>query len=198
MAVKRLFDVVAAAAGLLLLWPLLALIAAAVKRISPGPAFFSQARCGLKGRRFTIYKFRTMLPGAEDMKSEVAHLDQVSGPAFKPLRDPRVTRIGRFLRRFSLDELPQLWNVLKGDMSIVGPRPLPVDEADACTPDQRRRMAMHPGLVCLWQVSGRSLITQFDKWVRLDLEYIDTWSLRLDLEILVRAIPVVITGRGAR
>lgn len=199
LAAKRLIDLGVAAAGLAVLSPLFLLIAVAARLFSRGgPVIFSQIRCGLRGRRFRIYKFRTMIVGAEKMKDEIAHLNELAGPAFKSFRDPRVTRVGQVLRRFSLDELPQLWNVLKGDMSLVGPRPLPTEEAEGCSPEQRRRMDVRPGLVCLWQVRGRSLITDFDEWMRLDLRYVDSWSLGLDMEILFRAVPAVLSGRGAR
>jgi lipopolysaccharide/colanic/teichoic acid biosynthesis glycosyltransferase len=173
------------------------LLAALVIRItSPGPVLYRQIRCGLYGRRFTLIKFRSMIDGAEDVLWEIRHLNEMSGPVFKMRNDPRVTPFGRFLRRSSVDELPQLWNVLKGEMSLVGPRaPLP-DEVAAYTNGQRRRLSVKPGITCLWQVSGRSQI-DFDKWMALDLEYIDNWSLLLDLQILARTIPVVLLTRGA-
>jgi lipopolysaccharide/colanic/teichoic acid biosynthesis glycosyltransferase len=198
LGVKRLLDVLAAAGALIPLSPLLVLIAIAVKLTSRGPAVFSQLRCGRGGKPFRMFKFRTMVAGAEELKADVLDLNEMTGPAFKAGRDPRVTSLGRFLRRFSLDELPQFWNVLKGDMSLVGPRPLPVEEAAACTGEQSRRHEMRPGLACLWQVRGRSEITDFDEWARLDLEYVDNWSLWLDVKILLGAIPAVLTGRGAR
>jgi lipopolysaccharide/colanic/teichoic acid biosynthesis glycosyltransferase len=158
---------------------------------------FRQTRCGLYGRRFTLYKFRTMVEGAEERLAELQHLNEMDGPVFKSRRDPRVTRLGRLLRKFSLDELPQLWNVLRGDMSLVGPRPPIPDEVARYERWQRRRLSMKPGLTCLWQVSGRNELT-FEEWMRLDLEYIDNWSLWLDLKIALKTIPAVLRGRGAR
>jgi len=158
--------------------------------------FFRQWRCGLRGRRFLLYKLRTMVENAEALRPQLAHLNVMDGPVFKAPRDPRVTRVGRFLRRFSLDEVPQLWNVLKGDMSLVGPRPPLPEEVAHYEPWQRRRLAMKPGLTCLWQISGRTELS-FAQWMALDLAYIDSWSLALDLKILVKTIPAVLRGRGA-
>ena len=197
LAAKRALDVVVAAVGLALLSPLLTLIALAIRLTSRGPAIFVQDRAGRNGRRFKMHKFRSMVLGAEDKKQDLAHLNEMNGPAFKMKNDPRVTFVGGILRRFSLDELPQLWDVLKGDMSLVGPRPLPVDEARACERWQRRRQSMRPGLTCLWQVNGRSEITDFTEWANLDLQYIDRWSLRLDLKILLLTVPAVVRGSGA-
>ena len=146
-----------------------------------------------------MFKFRTMVTDAEMQHEELQKFNQMSGPVFKMERDPRVTPIGRLLRKTSLDELPQLWNVFRGEMSLVGPRPLPLYEvAKFETPSQRRRLSMKPGLTCLWQVSGRNEVKSFDQWVRLDLEYIDNWSLWLDIQIMLRTIPVVLTGVGAK
>src|SRR5206468_4337076 len=164
---------------------------------SPGPSFFRQVRCGLNGRHFTLVKFRTMEAGAEERRSEIAHLNEMSGPVFKAARDPRRTLVGRLLRRLSIDELPQLWNVIVGDMSLVGPRPPLPEEVFRYEPWQRRRLSMKPGLTCLWQVSGRSEL-DFDRWMALDLKYIDTWSPLLDLKILLKTVPAVLSGRGAR
>ena len=197
LALKRLFDVVVSAAGLIVLSPVLALVALAIKLTSRGPVFFVQERAGRNGRPFGTCKFRSMVLGAEDKKEDLEHLNEIDGPAFKIANDPRVTLMGRMLRRFSLDELPQLWNVLRGDMSLVGPRPLPVSEARACERWQKRRQSMRPGLTCLWQINGRSKITNFDQWARLDLEYIDRWSLGLDLKILALTAPAVMRGSGA-
>ncbi len=194
---KRLMDLTVAVAGLLLLAPLMGLVAAAIRLTSPGPALFRQVRCGLNGRRFVLYKFRTMYADAEARLQEVAHLNEVRGPAFKARRDPRVTPLGRILRRLSLDELPQLINVLKGDMSLVGPRPPLPEEVARYERWQRRRLAMKPGLTGLWQVSGRAEIADFDRWTQLDLAYIDHWSLWLDLKILLRTLPAVLSTRGA-
>jgi exopolysaccharide biosynthesis polyprenyl glycosylphosphotransferase len=178
---------------------LFAIIACAIRFTSPGPIVFRQARGGKNGRSFTIYKFRTMVTDAEMQRDELQRMNQMQGPVFKIARDPRITRIGRFLRKTSLDEIPQLWNVLKGDMSLVGPRPLPMYEVEKFeTTAQRRRLAMKPGITCLWQISGRSNITSFDRWVALDLEYIDNWSLWLDVKILLRTCPVVLFGFGAK
>ncbi len=197
--VKQLLDYVLAAAALLVLAIPMAIIALLIKITSPGPVLFRQLRSGLNGAAFTMYKFRTMVTNAEQLKHELAALNEMQGPVFKVSNDPRVTPLGRFLRRFSLDELPQLFNVLRGEMSIVGPRPLPVDEVRRIDdPAQRRRLSVKPGLTCLWQVSGRNQIRDFREWVRLDLEYIDNWSLWLDLKILLRTIPVVLSGRGAK
>lgn len=194
---KRLLDIVVSALLLLVLSPLLLLIAVVIRLTSAGPVLFRQTRCGLSQRRFTLLKFRTMVRDAEHRLEEVAHLNEVAGPAFKSKRDPRVTGVGRLLRRLSLDELPQLINVLKGDMSLVGPRPPLPEEVDRYRRWQRRRLSMKPGLTGLWQVSGRAGIDDFDRWIELDLEYIDQWSLSLDLKILLKTIPAVLSARGA-
>ena len=178
---------------------LFTLIALLIKWTSPGPVFFRQQRSGINGRPFTLYKFRTMVTNAEQLKHELAAMNEMTGPVFKVSNDPRVTRIGKFLRKFSLDELPQLFNILRGEMSLVGPRPLPVDEVKRFYDlAHRRRLSVKPGLTCLWQISGRNKITDFKEWVRLDLEYIDNWSLWLDLKILFRTVPVVLAGEGAK
>lgn len=195
LIVKRAIDLLLSATALLLLWPLMVAIAVAIRATSPGPAIFRQTRCGLNGRRFTLYKFRTMVADAEARKAEVAHLN-VKKTAFKIPNDPRVTPLGRWLRKFSLDELPQLWNVLRGEMSIVGPRPPVPEEVERYERWQRRRLRMRPGLTCLWTLAGRDEL-DFDEWMRLDLEYIDRWSLALDFEIMLRTIPHVLLGRGA-
>jgi lipopolysaccharide/colanic/teichoic acid biosynthesis glycosyltransferase len=157
---------------------------------------FRQTRCGLNGRRFEIVKLRTMCANAEQRLDEILHLNEMDGPVFKVKDDPRVTRVGRLLRRYSLDEIPQLWNVLRGDMSLVGPRPPLPHEVSQYESAERRRLSMRPGLTCLWQVSGRNDIG-FEEWVRLDLEYIDGWSLYQDFKILVRTVPAVLFGTGA-
>ena len=196
LGVKRVIDITGAAAGLLISAPLLLLAAVAIKLSSRGPIIFPQIRSGLYGRPFVMYKLRTMVCGAAEKQEEVLHLNEMGGPVFKIRNDPRVTRVGRFLRIFSIDELPQFWNVLVGDMSLVGPRPpLPAEVAQYKT-SERRRLSMRPGLTCLWQVSGRHAL-DFDEWVRLDLEYIDTWSLGSDLKILAGTVPVVLKGTGA-
>ncbi len=194
--VKRILDVVVAAALLVLAAPLMLLIALAIKLDSPGPVIFRQRRVGKDGRLFTFYKFRGMVADAEARLHEVAHLNEVDGPIFKSRRDPRVTRVGRVLRRTSLDELPQLWNVLRGDMSLVGPRPPLPTEVAQYEPWQRDRLLAPGGITGLWQVSGRNLLG-FEDMVRLDLEYITRWSLWLDLVILARTVLVVFTARGA-
>ncbi len=197
MFVKQAVDLLVAALALAVLSPLLLLIAAAVKLTSRGPVLFRQTRCGLNGRRFTLLKFRTMVEGAEAQLAAIAHLNEVEGPAFKSRRDPRVTAVGRILRRLSLDELPQLVNVLKGDMSLVGPRPPIPAEVERYERWQRRRLSMKPGLTGLWQVSGRAGLGDFNSWIELDLAYIDQWSLWLDLRILAKTVPAVLTARGA-
>jgi exopolysaccharide biosynthesis polyprenyl glycosylphosphotransferase len=196
---KQLIDFVGAAFLLTLLaLPLLA-VALAVKLSSKGPVLFRQQRSGLNGRPFTMYKFRSMVTNAEQLKHELAALNEMSGPVFKVTNDPRVTRIGRLLRKTSLDEFPQLINVLKGEMSLVGPRPLPVDEVTRFDDfAHRRRLSVKPGLTCLWQISGRNNVKDFNDWVRLDLEYIDNWSIWLDLKILWMTIPVVLFQKGAK
>ena len=178
--------------------PLLA-VAMTIRMTSRGPILFRQQRAGLNGRPFTMFKFRTMVTNAEQLKQELQALNEMSGPVFKLTNDPRITPIGRWLRKFSIDEFPQLFNVLRGDMSLVGPRPLPVDEVARFDDlSHRRRLSVRPGLTCLWQVSGRNDVKDFRDWVRLDLEYIDNWSLWLDIKILLRTIPVVLLGSGAR
>jgi exopolysaccharide biosynthesis polyprenyl glycosylphosphotransferase len=196
---KQLLDFAAALALLAVLAVPLTIIAIAVKMSSKGPIFFRQLRSGLNGKPFTIYKFRTMVTNAEQLKHELESMNEMSGPVFKVSRDPRITSLGKLLRKFSLDELPQLFNVLRGEMSLVGPRPLPVDEVKRFNDlAHRRRLSVKPGLTCLWQVSGRNDVSDFRDWVRLDLEYIDNWSFWLDLKILMRTVPVVLTGAGAR
>ena len=175
------------------------IIALLIKLTSPGPAIFRQQRSGLNGSPFTIFKFRTMATNAEQFKHELAAMNEMTGPVFKVTNDPRVTSFGKFLRKFSLDELPQLFNVLRGEMSLVGPRPLPVDEVKRFSDlAHRRRLSVKPGLTCLWQVSGRNEISDFKEWVRLDLEYIDNWSIWLDLQILLRTVPAVFLAAGAK
>ncbi len=199
LMVKGVSDRVGAFLGLILALPLFALIAITIRLTSPGPIFFKQARGGKNGRPFTMYKFRSMRTDAAMQQAELAAFNQMSGPVFKIENDPRITQLGKFLRKTSLDELPQLLNVLKGEMSLVGPRPLPIYEVEKFeTTAQRRRLSMKPGLTCLWQVTGRNKVQSFDEWVKLDLQYIDSWSIWLDFAILLRTIPVVIFGFGAR
>jgi exopolysaccharide biosynthesis polyprenyl glycosylphosphotransferase len=200
MLAKQLLDFFGAAMALLFvgIW-LFPLIALAIKLTSKGPVFFRQQRSGLNGTPFTLFKFRTMNSNAEQFQHELAAMNEMSGPVFKLTNDPRVTIVGKWLRKFSLDELPQLFNVLRGEMSLVGPRPLPVDEVRRFNDlAHRRRLSVKPGLTCLWQISGRNQISDFKDWVRLDLQYIDNWSIWLDLAILIRTIPAVIVGTGAK
>ena len=193
--VKRAVDIAGAALGLVVLSPVLLATALVVSVAGGSTVLFRQTRIGLHGRPFTIYKFRTMVPGAEAMLAEVAHLNMRTGIAFKAFDDPRVTKVGGFLRRSSLDELPQLWNVLKGEMSLVGPRPPLPHEVERYDVWHRRRLSMKPGITGLWQVEARQE-PEFDRWVERDLSYIDGWSLRLDLQILARTIPAVLLGTG--
>jgi exopolysaccharide biosynthesis polyprenyl glycosylphosphotransferase len=195
---KRLIDVVGAVFGLVILGPLVMLPAAIITKLtSPGPILFGQKRSGLHGRLFTMYKFRSMVNNAEMLRAELEAYNEMTGPVFKMKEDPRVTPFGRFLRKTSVDEFPQLWNVLIGDMSLVGPRPPIPSEVQHYDPWHRRRLSMKPGLTCLWQIGGRNKIG-FDQWMKLDLQYIDNWSLWLDLKILLRTVPVVLSGLGAR
>lgn len=196
LVAKRLIDLAGSAFLLVALAPLMALIAILVKLSSPGPIIFRQTRIGRGGRSFPMLKFRTMVDGAEQMLPAFAHRNIMQGPVFKDSRDFRVTPLGRILRRFSLDELPQLFNVVLGQMSLVGPRPLPVFEAQKVVGAHRRRFCMKPGLTCLWQVRGRNTIA-FAQWMMLDLEYIDNWSILLDAKLLLQTIPAVLSGRGA-
>jgi exopolysaccharide biosynthesis polyprenyl glycosylphosphotransferase len=194
---KRLVDIVISVAMSLLLLPVFLLTALLIRLTSPGPVFFVQKRLGLNKRHFGMYKFRTMVADAEKRMREIEHLNEVSGPVFKIKNDPRITPVGRFLRKTSIDELPQLFNVLKGDMSLVGPRPLPLRDYEGFSEDwQRRRFSVRPGVTCLWQIGGRSSIS-FEQWMELDLQYIDKWSLLLDFEILLKTIPAVLKGSGA-
>ena len=199
LMVKGLTDRVGAILGMILFSWLFVLIAIGIKLTSPGPILFRQKRAGKNGKPFTMFKFRSMSTDAEMRQAELAAYNQMQGPVFKIEKDPRVTQFGKFLRRSSLDEFPQLFNVLKGEMSLVGPRPLPIYEVEQFAETaQRRRLSMKPGLTCLWQVTGRNRIKSFEDWVKLDLQYIDNWSLWLDLQILLRTIPVVALGFGAR
>jgi len=192
---KQALDLFLAPVMLILSAPLFAIAAIGIKLTSRGPVLFKQERCGLNGRKFKMLKFRTMVHNAEELKHRVTHMNEMSGPVFKAKDDPRVTRFGRFLRKFSLDELPQLINVLQGDMSIVGPRPPVPEEVALYDLSERRRLSMKPGLTCLWQVKGRNN-TDFDEWMKLDLQYIDNWSLLLDFKILLLTLPAVIAGTG--
>ena len=192
---KRIIDILFSAAALIVLSPLMLLVALVIRFTSRGPAVFRQERCGLSGRRFTVYKFRSMVAGAEAQREGLEHLN-TKQTAFKIPHDPRLTNVGHWLRKFSLDELPQFWNVLRGDMSLVGPRPAVPQEVDRYENWQRRRLRMRPGLTCLWAINGRDQL-DFETWMRLDMQYIDTWSLWLDWQIMLRTIPQVLLGKGA-
>jgi lipopolysaccharide/colanic/teichoic acid biosynthesis glycosyltransferase len=194
---KRALDLVVSAAGLVLLLPFFPLVALAIQLDCPGaPVLYTSVRLGRNGRPFTFYKFRSMVPGAHESSALIRHLNQASSPVFKCVDDPRVTRVGRFLRRTSIDELPQLLNVLQGNMTLVGPRPPLPEEVEKYDPWQRSRLDVTPGITCLWQVSGRSKVG-FDEWMRLDMQYIRNRSLLLDLKILLRTLPAVLSGEGA-
>ena len=195
LLLKRIMDIVVASALFLALSPLMLLVVVLIKLTSPGPAIFRQVRCGLNGRRFMVYKFRSMVADAEQLKNGLAHMSHRE-IAFKIVDDPRLTALGRYLRRFSIDELPQLWNVIRGHMSLVGPRPAVPEEVAQYRRWQRRRLRMRPGLTCLWALEGRDGL-DFETWMRKDMEYIDNWSLGLDWKILLLTIPRVLTGRGA-
>jgi exopolysaccharide biosynthesis polyprenyl glycosylphosphotransferase len=197
LVAKRALDLALSLALFLVTLPIQLLATLGILLTSGTPVFFRQVRCGLNGRHFTLLKFRTMHSGAEERLSEISHLNEMTGPVFKATRDPRSTPVGRLLRRLSIDELPQLWNVIVGNMSLVGPRPPLPEEVARYEPWQRRRLSMKPGLTCLWQISGRSEL-DFDRWMALDLKYIDTWSPLLDLKILLKTVPAVLSGRGAR
>jgi len=196
LLIKRLFDFAVSGLGILVLSPLFLAMAILIKATSKGPVFFKQSRLGLAGRRFTLYKFRTMRQGAHNVLSEVTDLNAMTTPEFKEKKTRWITPIGRFMRKFSIDELPQLINVFVGHMSIVGPRPTVPDEVDKYKDWQRRRFSMKPGITCLWQVNGRNNIA-FEDWMKLDLEYLDNWSLWLDAKILLKTVPVVLFGIGA-
>ncbi|PWB82109.1 MAG: sugar transferase, partial [Candidatus Methylomirabilota bacterium] len=196
-AIKRVIDFFGSAAAMIVFAPLFAAIALAIKLDSRGPVFFAQERIGLGRRKFRMLKFRTMEVDAEQRQAEIEALNEVDGAAFKIKDDPRMTRVGRILRKFSLDELPQMWNVFVGDMSLVGPRPLPIRDVQRFDSAwQNRRFSVRPGLTCLWQINGRHEI-DFDHWMELDLQYIDSWSLSLDFDIMFKTIPAVLRGTGA-
>ena len=194
---KRALDVVGSALGLIVLLPVLLVLALLSKLTSRGPILFAQERCGLGGRRFRFYKLRTMVQDAEARKAALESRNEMKGPIFKIRCDPRITPLGRVLRKLSLDELPQLWNVLRGDMSLVGPRPPTPNEVERYTARQVQRLSVMPGITGLWQVSGRSDIVDFERWVDLDLRYAQTWSMWLDLRILLKTVVVVALVRGA-
>jgi exopolysaccharide biosynthesis polyprenyl glycosylphosphotransferase len=195
--VKRILDCVLSAVLLIVIAPFFALVAALLKLTSTGPVFFSQVRVGLNKRQFRMYKFRTMVAEAEQLQDQLLSMNEMTGPAFKMQNDPRVTPLGRILRKTSIDELPQLLNVLKGDMSLVGPRAMSLRDYQLFDQDwQRRRFSVKPGITCLWQVRGRNSIS-FEQWMELDMQYIDKWSLWLDIKILARTVPAVLRGTGA-
>ncbi len=196
--IKRLFDFVFSGIAFILLIPLFAIVAILIKATSKGPVLFKQKRCSIYGRWFILYKFRTMVVDAESRLKDILNYNTMQGPVFKMAHDPRITKVGKWLRKFSIDELPQLWNVFKGDMSLVGPRPPLPAEVEKYDNWQRRKLSMRPGITCLWQISGRNKITDFNEWMRLDLEYIDNWSLWLDFKILLKTIPVVLFAVGAK
>jgi exopolysaccharide biosynthesis polyprenyl glycosylphosphotransferase len=196
LLLKRATDLVTSTVAIIVFSPVFLLTAIAVKATSRGPVFFRQTRVGLNGRTFTLFKFRSMYQDAEARRAALEDRNEMTGPVFKIKHDPRITAVGKWIRRFSIDEIPQFWNVLRGDMSLVGPRPPIPEEVKKYERWQRRRLSMKPGITCLWQVSGRNGL-DFESWMRLDLAYIDTWSLRLDVQILLRTVPVVLTARGA-
>ena len=195
LIVKRFFDIALSALALIVFAPFIAAVALLIRLSSPGPVVYSQERCGLNGRKFTMYKFRSMVANAEELKLQYEHMNDRE-VAFKIARDPRVTAIGRWLRKFSIDEIPQLYNVLRGEMSIVGPRPPVPDEVERYELWQKRRLRMRPGLTCIWAVCGRDHI-DFNSWMRMDISYIENWSLQLDWSIILRTIPHVLAGKGA-
>jgi exopolysaccharide biosynthesis polyprenyl glycosylphosphotransferase len=196
LAIKRLFDVAASSVALALLAPLMVSVAVVIKLSSRGAVLFKQQRVGRHGRPFHMLKFRSMVVNAEELKAKLMALNEQAGPVFKMKRDPRITPIGRFIRKFSIDELPQLINVLRGEMSLVGPRPPVPSEVARYEAWQRRRLSVRPGLTCVWQVSGRNEIS-FEEWMYLDMQYIDHWSLGQDFQLILKTVPVVLTGRGA-
>jgi exopolysaccharide biosynthesis polyprenyl glycosylphosphotransferase len=198
LVVKRMIDIVVSVIALALLSPLLLLVLVLIRLEDGGPALFHQERSGLYGRTFRMWKFRSMVVDAERQRASLESRNEMSGPVFKIAKDPRVTRLGSFIRRTSIDELPQFWNVLRGEMSLVGPRPPIVSEVRHYERWQKRRLSMKPGLTCIWQVSGRNDVVDFETWMRQDLQYIDNWSLFLDLKLMFQTLPVVLLGIGAR
>ena len=196
LACKRVMDILGSAILLVLSTPLMVVLVALVRATSPGPVFYRWRVVGKDGKLFLGYKFRSMVANAEQLKATLAERNEMTGPVFKLARDPRLTPLGAWMRRYSLDELPQFYSVLKGDMSLVGPRPPLVTEYAEFTEFQRQKLAVKPGITCLWQVSGRNEITDFDEWVRLDLQYIRDWSLTLDLKILMKTVHEVFAGSG--
>lgn len=197
LAIKRVMDIVISLSVMVILFPFLLIIAVGIKLTSPGPLFYRNNVVGFNKKPFVTWKFRTMIKDADSLKEKLMHLNEMKGPVFKIKDDPRITRIGKFLRKYSLDELPQLWSVLKGDLSIVGPRAPGPHELKYFESWHRRKLSIKPGLTCIWQVNGRNEINKFDDWVKMDLEYIDNWSLSLDFKIILKTIPAVISGKGA-
>jgi len=195
LVMKRILDIVGGAVGLVLITPLVLVLGMLIKLTDGGPVLFKQVRVGRGGRRFHCYKFRSMTRDAEETKELLLDRNEVDGPVFKIRKDPRITRVGQFMRKYSLDELPQLWSVLRGDMSLVGPRPPVPEEVRNYEWWQRRRLAVKPGLTCIWQVWGRNRVS-FKRWVEMDIEYIDGWSLWLDLKLLAHTLGVVVRGTG--
>jgi lipopolysaccharide/colanic/teichoic acid biosynthesis glycosyltransferase len=193
---KRILDILASTLSLILLAPLFLILGILVRLTSPGPVFYQWKVVGKNGSPFTGYKFRSMVVNADQLKTKLKDQNEMSGPVFKITNDPRITRLGAWMRKYSLDELPQLYSVFKGDMSLVGPRPPLVTEYLQFTEYQKQKLAVKPGITCLWQVSGRNDINDFDEWVRLDLEYIRKWSQRLDLQVLLRTVGAVFSGSG--
>jgi len=194
---KRSIDILGSTLGLIVLSPLLLIVAAAIKLTSPGPVFFSQLRSGRGGRPFPMFKFRSMVVDAEERKQELMEQNEQDGPAFKMENDPRITSIGHVIRKTSIDELPQLWNVLRGDMSIVGPRPLPCNETDGCENWQRRRLEATPGLTCIWQVQNRRTKIPFSEWARMDIRYIGSRTLKHDLQLVLKTIRSIVGRKGS-
>jgi exopolysaccharide biosynthesis polyprenyl glycosylphosphotransferase len=199
LVIKRTVDLIGSLTGLIVLAPVMLLAALLIRVTSPGPVIFTQRRCGKHGKPFNMFKFRSMYSDAEQQRHELEEFNQMSGPVFKLENDPRITPLGRWLRRYSIDELPQLLNVLTGQMSLVGPRPLPTYEVENfANPAQRRRLSVKPGVTCLWQISGRSEVRDFETWVKLDVAYIDNWSIWLDFRILLQTVPAVLLASGAK
>ncbi len=193
---KRAIDIIGAGSGLLLLSPVIAIVACAVKFTSKGPVFFSQKRVGKNGELFDMYKFRSMVVNAEELKEKLAHQNEMSGPMFKMKDDPRVTKVGKFIRKTSLDELPQLWNVLKGDMSLVGPRPSLPKEVAQFEKWMYKRLSVKPGLTCFWQVSGRNNI-DFEDWMKLDIKYVDERNIWIDIKLIFKTVLVLFGDKNA-
>lgn len=198
LSLKRIIDIFLSSVALIIAFPIFAILAAAIFVSMGRPILFKQKRVGLNGRSFSLYKFRTMIVDAESQLNSLKDKNEMSGPVFKMKNDPRVTKLGKFLRHFSLDEIPQFWNVLRGDMSLVGPRPPVPGEVSMYERRDRRRLSMRPGLTCTWQVSGRNKINDFEEWVKMDLEYIDNWSLARDIWLIAKTIPAVLLVKGAR